>query len=582
MGFNIHCQSQPILEVDRWNAYGVSEALAENRGFDPGCNPFQILPDTPNEVRFRLANNTEKVYPLGLPLRNIRLNYTQLDVDEARKLDWVLRNARPISIGANFDKHTQWMSNFGGIGQELKGVAEVGYCDNAQVIRRDRDLADDEIDYVPHIQAGYNAMIGDKQDADGNWLPKIVPGMIGGAALFENGFRCNLAARRYSASAITTAQQLWPNNSGGGHTHTVVGSAVPTPMAIGSDYVDHIIIAPDSNGTPVWPSNRWVATADQTGLTGLTICISVLARGSGGMTIGWAEGSTEADYEDFTLTEDWQWFTLRGVVPTATGRVRLHGGNAAQNSAGYIETRALQIEEGSGPSASFMDYDAISGSPVTDCIHIPEAINPHGFTFVFWVKYRDDDDDKVLFCYYPDGTSDQMILTIRGTDLVLEDMAASTSETLDCFAGIADDTWVQIVMVRSPGLLTPHFNRTQLYVNGAEVDDYENATRNEVALGSDPHLYIGGDGGTSYAVADGGSLNIPMDSCRLDSRVWTAAEVLADYELRSDSGMQNFLQMVQGRYFKPSQSYTPVGPFTDMYGGSMDLREVDVRRQTVP
>jgi hypothetical protein len=347
-----------------------------------------------------------------------------------------------------------------------------------------------------------------------------------------------------------------------------------------------VSIKPPAGPEPVViPSDRWVETQNQTVANTTEYAISIWARGSGNFTLSWTESNVVKFYDSWALTEDWTRYTIQGGTTATTGRVRIHSAGASGTTATLIQTAALQLEKGNG-ATSFMHYSTPPATPITDAIAIHENLNVHGCTLVWWFQYRNDDDEKYLLYYLPSATaSEAFIISVRADDLRIAAVIGAPSELNAFFSGVTDGDWVQLVVtIQADTEAGDTAYLIKAYLNGA--------FENEAATGrggiplvyatGTPLLYLGGDAGENFATFDGGAANMAIDSFRIDARVWTAADVLNDYDTRSDEGIQHLLQMVQGRYFMASRTYHPDGPFTDIVRGYIDFHEVDVRRQTVP
>lgn len=74
---------------------------------------------------------------------------------------------------------------------------------------------------------------------------------------------------------------------------------------------------------------------------------------------------------------------------------------------------------------------------------------------------------------------------------------------------------------------------------------------------------------------------MPMDSGRLDERVWSAQEFADDYALRTNPGFQRLMGLFQGRYFDAQVTAADQGNNLDQWHVSIDLKEIDIRRQSV-
>jgi hypothetical protein len=142
----------------------------------------------------------------------------------------------------------------------------------------------------------------------------------------------------------------------------------------------------------------------------------------------------------------------------------------------------------------------------------------------------------------------------------------STEHTWNSTAAV--DTWVHLVLrvdAASGGL------RSQVYENGALLGSNVLALPDHLPLLS--QLWIGSDSGQDSP--SGFGLDVPLDSFRVDQRAWSAAEILTEYEMKSDASIRALLAMTSGRLFRIAGVPKGFrGPFQAEFVGDLLLEEV--------
>ena len=532
------------------------EDYAYSNGAGIGAAAFHLRPEQAIEVENRRMDGNAVLYQLGRPKKQLSIDLSHVSAAKLATVLAMLRSGRPLAVGAWYDDSTHWMSHFGGVDGRLGyGVAQVGYNASTMGVRRDLAAAD----YVQHPYAGANVLL---RPATAPYvLPKIVPGMIGGALLCETN-RFNRAVRRVATVGA-------PIFSVVGSAQTVVTSVLDSCL-VSLTAATQILYLPY---TGVAASTHYCKSVTETGvLTGNANTVTVWARGSGSFQMAWYQSGTQvAISNSLQLTDDWQPFSLT-FTPSTTGEVRLFCDVAGGSGSAQMQVACYQIEDGAG-GTSFMDYT--SAGTNGDCLQIVDSPAPAGLTYAAWFKYRNDNDVKYLFSM--SGTGGNYYLTVQGTTVTFNFGASSIQATISsALAG----TWVQLVLTIGGGATTLVPAVAKVYINGAQANQGDIQYPLQVPSGStDNTLYLG----SSRALGSGLGFNMPLDSFRIDERPWTAAEVLDDYALRSDAGMQMFLSQVQGRYFKADLTSSPAaGVFTDVHDGDLSLREIETLAQSVP
>lgn len=575
----IRVQPYALLQGD-WIAQPIANADANDGTQDAAFNQLHLaatpeqlefLPEDWGVVEVPLLGGRTKTYRVGPHRKRLRLRLGGLSAADVVKLDWMLRSGRPWAVGAWFDSSTHWMSHFGGLGTEnssFEGLGEVGDTDFDQVVRRDSGASYAE--YLPSPLAGENQLRQLGLNSLGHKRPKIVPGMIGSAIQLDpirSGG--NIAAARKNQGGTN----IWSVTGGGALNQRHFSTSVP----LGAGNSNHVNL-PKASGSP---AADYVETGTQTVTNGLGSVASVWARGSGSIRLGWFEaGTLKTETSAVTLTHDWQRVVLYFTPTAGTGTLRVYSGST---TAGALAQLAMcQIEKGDTYS-SFMDH--ATTHTVSDAVYISDVLNTSaGFTMVWWVKWRYDGETKCLFSLVMSGGSDVWAELLwpgpkarfyyNGSgNYVEQDLSGQ---------GLVDGQWVQLALVvlnGGNGGTGPRLTALW-YCNGSQLTSQDVASAQGFYPGtSNSGIYLGADAGRGVPL--GKALCMPLDAFRLDERPWTAAEVLEDYQLRTDPGVQSVLAQLQGRYFRPSINRAPHGPFLDIQNVTIDLVEIDTRRQSV-
>ncbi len=529
-----------------------------NAGITVPMASIEIVPDTPNSIRRVLQDGTSRQTHVGRPKRNLRIE-TDLTLAQVEALNRMMDSGRPWAVGAWFDDSTHWMSHFGGSGFEgaaFNGLGEIGDTDSDTCLRRD------QTDYAPDPFVGDQRLSQRPQTSYGRNTPKIIPGMIGGAILLESA-RANLAVRRKASGA----NGVWTAVSSATVQRSVVGTILE-PQSGQTEYA----ILPADGGT------SYIKSGTQTVTNGLPYCISVWVRGTGQILLGAYEaGSPKVAIGSTALDHRWRRLTLTGYSATAASmEVRIRAEVAGGGIPAAVELFGLQIEQGNGPCASFMDYATVP-SLLVDGVQTSDQLAWTGYTFVFWLKWRNDNDVKILYSVGNAGTDHYAY--IQGSAIALVYKTGSQKTFFP--SAPADNSWAQIGITYRSGLTGSNKATVALFINGAQIGEQEisdavglngNAPNNNI-------FYVGCDMGLATPTYK--ALMLPLDSGRLDERVWSAQEFADDYELRTNAGYQRLMNLVEGRYFDARVSLSDRGNNLDQWHAVIDLAEVDIRRQSV-
>lgn len=520
--------------------------------------PFalSVEEDEPNGVEVPVYGGDPRFYPWGRPRRRLAVDLSALDINQLRQLYRLLASGRALSVGAWHDDTTLWMSRFGGQAQDgelFVGVAEVGDCAAGQVVRRST------FDYSPTPAAGFNVMHTTPADAATNPRPKIVGGMVG-TAISLGGARRNLAGTRM-ASGTTPAFTKFGGTVGGvnaGLRHNLVkaapGEAYNIPWV--TTYNDGIEI----------PSSAVTA--------GTTYTWSLYARGSGDILLAALNGFSVVAQAPATLTDDWQRFTVTFTAQGGQTAVRFRVYSSAGGAS--IQVSAAQLEVGNGPT-DYLDTGTNAATP--DAVVIRETLPASGFTMVFWLRHVSNNDIRMLFSTYLGAAGDVLAYLFQDT---VTFQVGSTTTTRALPAGQGGQ-WMQLVLTfgGATSLGGSTTARIQVYANGQQLGgNVFGAGLNLYPAASTVHTtYLGSDAGS--AAPAGYGLNTELDRFRLDGRIWTAAEVAADYRRLTDPGICGLLELVEGRYFRAGLGWAPRGPYLDTPATRLQLVEVAASRAGV-
>lgn len=532
---------------------GYLTGLAMGQEFDSEISyplsELRIIPK-PNATVVQLRDGSSRSTIKGPPKVELEVKLSAMSPTELSAFYDILRSGRNISLGAWWDHTTQFMSHFGGAGQEGEGYDNVSEIGIASAVGR-RDGAPPTAGYWEHPVAGTRALYTRLSTDLGvsHYQPKIVRGMIGTAILLESR-RANLAVRRYT--------------SGSNYLFSTVSTGVKSTPS-------HLSNLPIGGATSlrfpydaVLPSTEYVATGTQTLANATKHYAYVYAWGSGQVMLAWQEASVDvAVGSAVTLTDTPQLVGLRFTTSATTGKFRIYG-------VGHAIVSLLQVEEGDGPT-SFMDYSSIAAGS-GDYVGTGEDLDSGPWSITSWIQWREDADEKYWFIANPTAGTAALYAKFVGTSLKVQ--MGSTEHSFGV-GTVANGTWTQFILTYEPATATG-VAKLRLIVNG--VSGGTATISGTDFVGTTYGLNFGNDFAASFS---GKSLNMAMDAARIDSRIWTVAQALADYNVRTDTGIQAILKYIQGRYFRPTAQFSTQGPYTDAWDLSLRLEQADVRRQSV-
>jgi len=519
-----------------------------NEGVDVQPSDIQIAPRQ-NMTTVRLRDGSERSTEKGPPRVNATVSLSCLTTDDLKAIYRIIRSGRPVALGAWYDTSTMFMSHFGGYGLEgenFAGTGEVGYSLN-YTIRRDET---GKLGYYEHPIAGaerlYNRML---TYLGTGVVPKIVPGMIGSAVLLESA-RVNKALTR-----LNSGTYIFPTLTAG--ISRIVGNISSLPVGLPHTLRYQYDVTP-------YPGTVYAETGTQTLTNGVLHYAYIIARGNGTAILEWYEGGVvKATGTGVTLSDVPQKVGVAFTTTSTTGTLRLSG-------LGLVSVEACQIEVGAAPT-SFMDYSTAPSPVRGDAIGMLEGFVWPGFTLQTYVKWRNDADEKYWFIATTAAGATALYAKIVGTDLKVQ--LGTTEHTLSLGSPVVD-AWTHIGLTYEKATAAGGLCTIRAWCNGAQT-----ASINVTATHS-PNTFSFwlGNNSTSFS---GKSLNMAVDSARLDARVWTAAQMASDYALRTDPGAQAILTFLQGRYFNIVSQIATQSRNTEFWDMALSLEEADVRRQSV-
>lgn len=540
------------------------ESTAFNAGISIEPERIDVGPDRRDEVEVPMPGGP-KLYQIAQPRRTLSIDLSAMPAADTRVLTHMLRSGRPLSVGAWYDRTTEIMGHFGGLdpdGGVSAGLLEVGDADNSLLIRRATTGVGHANEYVEHPVSGPNLMRALPDKLNGAKQPKIVPGMIGSAILLESS-RTNIAVRRLG----TPGAACWQRGGTAivDRTGVLLHNFAKSGMTADAGYIPFTTQRAD-----------FLDSGTQTVSISVEHSASTWARGDGQIEFGWYQGGVFQNGTVYTLNDRWQQLIHRFTPTAASGSLRLAILSAWGRTV-HLHVAGCQLEAGAGPT-SFLD--SASGTTQSDSISLPQTLPmASGFTWIFWLKYRFDSDDKYLFSI--SGPSALVNALIDGLTLVYTYNGASN---VNAPHGLVDGAWSQVAIVQrapssSEGTGTSRAKIT-LFANGLPLTTFFATSLPTYYPTLNPHsIEIGSDRGNASPLLAG--LNMPLDAVRLDARPWSDQEILDDYLLRSDPVMQALLEKIQGRYFMPDVEYSPNGPFIDRLQTRLRLIEVHTATQSV-
>lgn len=562
---NIRTQPAPLSSGD-WIAqtagdYGDNSL---NAGFTVPLSDITIGPDQVNGIIRQTQDGNGRLTPFGRPKRTLRIE-TYLDEAQLEALDRMLASQRPWAVGAWFDDSTHWMSHFGGGGGEsggtsgvnFSGLGEVGDTDSENISRRSLE------DFAPDPFVGDQRPSKRDLTAAGANTPKIVPGMIGGAILLETN-RANVATKRVASGS----GGIWTATGSNALAQRCLAGSPASPLTGNTEYIQ---LAHDSGAS-------YVQSASQTVTSGQPYCISVWARGTGQFILGaYQSGTLQVGIGSGELSYQWRRVTLTGYTASASSMtVRMIAESNSGGKPAQFEVWGLQIENGYGPCQSFMNYNVVpSGAAEFDGIYTSDQLHWGGYTFVFWLQWRNDQDRKFLYSVENGGVNHYA--EIQGTTITFYYNGANNIAT--SVTAPAPGTWVQVGITFRSGLTGANKATCAIYFNGALALESQVTAATGLNGTTQNSFYIGCSQGTGPTPQL--ALMMPLDACRLDERCWTAQEFADDYALRTDTGYKNLMRFIQGRYFRPRVTLSPDSVYVDKMRASIDLVEEVQRRQSV-
>jgi hypothetical protein len=289
---------------------------------------------------------------------------------------------------------------------------------------------------------------------------------------------------------------------------------------------------------------------------------SCYVRGDGKIKINFQGFDGTIQSPEVTLTAAWQKVEVP-MTTTAAGVTQISAVESTATDVALLHISAPMIEDGLY-ATSYLQ--AGLGAGVADKLFINDQIPGAGggMMFIFWYKALPVRDDTVYFASWRDGSSNRYIRMRNGA---YETNIAGT--VFNPSSSATPGEWTQIIFRLEITAGTAF--KIRAFENGAGIGGgTQSAPSGPIG---DAGIYIGSDLGLGSPGDIG--LNTPLDACRIEMRAWTDQEILDDYTMRTDPGIQAFLQQTAGRLFQITGVPSGFrGPFTDEIVGDITLEEV--------
>ena len=506
------------------NKYGFDESMEILLGPDAPFIPEVNAVRDRTVVAARLRGPARTARPLNA-LKRIRISVEAWTGVEWAALDKIMTTQRLVAFHPVWDKWTWWASSFGNPIND-QGLAEVGDTPVSQYTRRaDREQGPSRF--------GTGALV----EATSGQIPaavKLVPGFIGHAILLESG------GQNYANTASHWGTPTGPGeqqNASDGPSASITADYLRLPASAFSTFP-----ATSSRPSGDYAASCWV-------------------RGQGTITLQAFTGVGTFKGSDVILTDDWQLAEVswnQGSASVIAMRLVEEDANEAM-----VHASCPQVEDGLFPTSIMQ---AGIGLKTADELKITDDLNPGaGLTFVFWYKTGPATHlQDIFFASWEDGGADRYI---RKNGVNYQTNIGGTS--VSGISSIGNNVWTQLAVVFE-----------MLPATGPSVRVYENGVHKSTGIQTaltfpigDAGVFIGSDRGLGTPAELG--LNHPLDSVRIDSRPWTAQEILDDYEMRTDAGVAAFLAHTAGGLFRVASVPKGFrGPFTDQVIGDLVLEEV--------
>ena len=484
-----------------------------------GMKPRRIVSD-------RLRGSARVTRPLRELIR-MRIAVDNWTPAEWAQFSLLHGTQRLVAFSPNWGPRTWWASTFAGK-DEGGGIAEVGVSGPGEDQYKNRHP---NTAWESPVMGAEQLMTGNANDPE---IMRLVPGMIGRAALLES-------------DKIQYANSAGAWSSGGATVASTGGSNTP----FGPGYT----LLLDATDFPIYTATSSVSA-------GSYHCM-IYMRGSGTVRLEAENFDGSADGPDVVLTDQWQKTSVSFTTSSAGGiqpRIRERTGT----DKALVQVSMPSVSSGLYP-LSAIDSAKTPSNP--DKIFLDTTIPAAGggMTWVFWwKKHEANHAEHAYFASWQDGASNRWIRINNG---VYNINVAGVAHGATSVAPAG--SWVQLVVRLEITSLSDF--KTRIHENGVSIGGGTQASP-VIPIG-DNGIYIGSDLG--FGSPTGVGLNSALDSVRLDASLWTNQQILDDYTMRSDPGIQALLSHTAGRLFQmTSVPQGFLGPYTDQIVGDLVLEEV--------
>jgi len=458
-------------------------------------------------------------------------------VDEWTPSDWeqfrrMVGSGKLFTFTPGYSIADFWASSFAGI-DAGGGMAEVGDSQAGSYVGR---VADE-------VHMSEATQLEGLVKATGTAAPKLVRGMIGRAIMLERKNEQLVTGQAWSAQSGAVAHVAGDSN----HPDTD-GKSIYIPG--GGGYVENTGV-----GTAT-ASQEYVAFID---IKGGGVAILQAVHNTGGTVVSGSSVSLGGGWERLSVawTQVGTAIELR-VASTGAGCIA-HLGNVNVQRGKTVDNYRSHMPDTTALTSAADQLQVIASD------HLPGA---EGMTILAWLLMPQDNREDVgyLFSYAQTGGKSGGAYISAVNDLNASIGLASNTHTVALAATPGD--WVQVAIVFKSAAGGASI---QFYEDGAALGSADLVVPDHVPRGSSWH--IGSD--EALAAPSGFGLDTPLDNFRIISKALTAAEVLNDYDLRTQLGVRAFLTWTQGRYFEVTGGPPGFrGPFTDSIVGDLELTQV--------
>lgn len=519
---------------------------AMNTGVDLSLFVPRISSISKGTAKLTHWNRSGIVFSLGPDMVNVAVrvdSWTPLDWENFRRM---LRTNRPWLFTPGYSRHTLFATNFSSYDVIGHGMSEVGP-------HQDTILTRGIVEEWPGFNDGVDAL--DERDETGAtppFKPKIGPGNIGGAMLFEGPTR-NLVPDS-SAWAI----------SAGLPVAQVSGYGINNPNIKG------VIFALDTSGTQLLELPQ-ITTAVNSKNTMFNV--DIIGEG-GPIVVRAVDAFGNRDSAEFLhvrgsgvhrFTQQWiqsgTLIDLKIILGPSAG--------VGDSFVGQVTTTSV-LEDCEASEGSPADgVTPVGGDALKLTFSQPVGGSAWTFTLWYWNNFRTDDALNRPFAasQVPSGGGGSWVISRNAGNYII-DIWTGEIETVPSVAPV--NTWVQlVVVVKSGGGGT---GSIEVYENGVLLSAEDTTISTLPGL---QKILIGG-GNPDGSNRPQNCAQTWFDHCRIDLQALTSAEIASDYAIRTDPGIKQFLEYTQGRLYEP-RNIPPGfrgGTLLNRVAGTLDMGQV--------